>query len=338
MSDWVVKCPKCGAQTAVASKYCAACGALLESTQEPPSSAQSQPLSRAGVSKSPSRPLPSAPKAIPTSNLTSPQSPLASKLASANKQPSSIKDDAAESRVAISFQDQMTQAQKIILAVLAALAALVVCAFGIFFVAGMAITGNKTNGPGPMAVSSTVASSTTVVAVAPTLSPAQGVTPPLTRGVTQSPCEANKWALIPTKLYSLPDRDGFKHIVVTLAVQNNSRSWGILYASDAETFVSTEGGFKYPSERFLFIGDNYQSIIDSIGTASPRSDWTNSGLIPPGFTVRATLDRFFLFIYRVAENQNHFKITVSAHVSCVQSDGSESIGPLVLISTKTSSQ
>jgi hypothetical protein len=161
--------------------------------------------------------------------------------------------------------------------------------------------------------------------------------------VSQLTCEPEKWRIIPLAKYEHPLGDGWKLLIVDLALSNQSSYWGEYFINWSKAIVSTNDGYNYSS----VIGP--MSIPSASG--SPYSgEYINGGQIggppmvvgggvstlgslPPGFSVYniTRLDRFtlkpannhpFSLMFNVADNQSNFVIHVdSSNISCVFPDG-----------------
>ena len=106
-----------------------------------------------------------------------------------------------------------------------------------------------------------------------------GIAPTAT--LSPSGCEIAKWNVIPTQIEIQPGPEGFKYVVVTYALENNSPYWGKLVMVSHRSYITTEGGFQYWNELPRLL---YEGMV-----------------IPPGIVMPNVQVK-----YKVANTQNHF--------------------------------
>jgi hypothetical protein len=172
-----------------------------------------------------------------------------------------------------------------------------------------------------------------------------------------TPCSSKDWSFIPTDVITVDpqhvssnrDYSGFKFIVVPMAILNNSPYWGYLGTRVRDTFVTTEDGFIYPPEGtsfytdFPYLAESARGLRGSWGIDS-QLEISNLFLVPPGFTyhgsnkplnaVYGEPDTWLQLVFKVAEGQNHFFVTIpTVRIACLSPEGSYNYGqagPIVL--------
>jgi hypothetical protein len=169
-----------------------------------------------------------------------------------------------------------------------------------------------------------------------------------------SPCEADQWAIVPTKVFTLPGGVGFKLLYVTLAIENNSRYWGQIDTTAGDpirqSYLTSEGGEESPALQQVQVETELRNLPQMNSLRYISSQLYTRGLryIPPGFRLRGeamisfeaveagygTPSTWSQAVYRVAEQQNPRRITIPAlTVTCIQPDGlelRETTGPIYL--------
>jgi hypothetical protein len=169
---------------------------------------------------------------------------------------------------------------------------------------------------------------------------------------SQSPCEANQWAIVPTHILTFPGSVGFKLIQVTLAVENNSPFWGQINTALGDpirqSFLTTEEGLIYPAARQAMIEADipYFAQVNDWWLVSSQLYTHSVSLIPPGFATHGEAmigfdvvedgygnpNTWSQAVYQVADHQNKFTLTIpSLTISCIHQDNQnfqETIGPI----------
>jgi hypothetical protein len=158
---------------------------------------------------------------------------------------------------------------------------------------------------------------------------------------TESPCEVEKWEIIPTGLYDYPQGDGWNILIIPIATHNGSSYWGSLSLSPdslEQVTLTTEGGFEYQIHRnedkfFYLYGGPADSPYSFDGVKIPNR--ISSNVIPPGFTTCGDFhpgasnsglvsmpEKLQQLIFRVPETQKHFLISIpSLTISCYTEGG-----------------
>lgn len=168
----------------------------------------------------------------------------------------------------------------------------------------------------------------------------------------QSPCDANKWAIVPTQIVFSPGSVGFKLIDITLAIENNSPYWGQINTASGDpirqSYLSTEGGFIYPAAKQVEIETNftYAGQVNHWWEVSSQLYTQSLNSLPPGFAMRGEImisfesiengygspNTWSQAVFQVADHQYQYKMTIpSLTVSCIHQDGQkydETIGPI----------
>jgi hypothetical protein len=140
--------------------------------------------------------------------------------------------------------------------------------------------------------------------------------------VPRSPCGGENVRIIPTQVYQQPIGDGWKVLIVELAVSNQSQSWASTYWRDMRSItITSEDGYSYNPDVGLEISQDsttpYAGEILGMFNASP--------LIPPGFVITNGDLRHhpYYVAFKVAESQNSFRLQLAnTSISCLLPDGS----------------
>jgi hypothetical protein len=148
-------------------------------------------------------------------------------------------------------------------------------------------------------------------------------------------CAAEEWKVIPVTVYSVDPRyllvaphAGYKYILVSFAVVNNSPYWGEIDSFNPWTAtIVTEGGFSYPTtelpqtQGMPYCEENFPNSPRYCGMN--RYYLPSGGILPPGFSIRGNFHemnhdyQLFHTAFEVAESQNHFTIIFPRiHVRC----------------------
>lgn len=158
-------------------------------------------------------------------------------------------------------------------------------------------------------------------------------------------CQPEKWKVVPIGKYEFPMQDGWKLIIIEVAIQNQSQYWGSFMVWPGDNVsVTTEAGFAYPLAQQLYNistdppspygGRTLNSSIDiRVGVMT--------SMIAPGFNVRgrAVSGQYrdvypYILAFQVADSQNQFILHINyAGVNCILPDGSTdsgSLDPIVL--------
>ena len=165
-------------------------------------------------------------------------------------------------------------------------------------------------------------------------------------------CQGKRWRIVPLAVYEYPQGDGWKFLIIPLAVENGSELWGNFVGPINKGYnLTTEEGYSYGLYGSSWLG--LQDVPDSpySGFGFVRGQIRIVGVLPPGFRSRGgTVDigptywgapnSWSQLVFQVAENQEQFKLTIqSARVHCILPDGSresEILGPFELdLSTAT---
>ena len=148
-----------------------------------------------------------------------------------------------------------------------------------------------------------------------------------------SACDSASWIVVPTAVYTQSWTDGYKVLLVTLAVQNNSAHWGRIVSDPIpSSFVVSEDGYSYPAEQQFPIDRGIPYLGNTEGTMTVSSRLQVSQTLPPGFAFRGwepfgmgVLSDDIIYapgswsqaVYRVAESQTHFYLVVpSMTIEC----------------------
>jgi hypothetical protein len=168
-------------------------------------------------------------------------------------------------------------------------------------------------------------------------------------------CGPDNWQLIPLAKFEHPKGDGWKLLIVELALTNQSNYWGEYKASSNKATVLTEDGYIYsaivgPMSIPKGIDSPYSGKYISgpqIGGGPPMivgGGIATRGPLPPKFSVynitrldRLTLKpintRPFSLFFNVAENQDNFTIFMDQiFLICFLPNGSEMIEKDVRVS------
>ena len=149
---------------------------------------------------------------------------------------------------------------------------------------------------------------------------------PTPRPETESLCKADHYRIIPTSIFSQPDprSQGFKYVLVRFAISNGSSYWGAPVRSDPGhgtlrgVSLTTEGGFVYMALFTPVFLDATQPPFTRQTVSSVVSD-----VIPPGFTANRAPSYWsdsFQLLFRVAQTQNHYTLTIPLDIQCVRLD------------------
>lgn len=168
-------------------------------------------------------------------------------------------------------------------------------------------------------------------------------------------CQGGRWRIVPLAVYEYPLGDGWKLLIIPLAVENGSELWGNFRGplSYSGYNLTTEEEYTYGPYRV-----NYLRLPPEV--PSPYTEYAEVakqdgffihskirvlGVLPPGFRSRGDSfdigptywgvpDSWSQVLFQVAENQEQFKLTIQgASVSCILPDGtreSEILGPFEL--------
>lgn len=167
-------------------------------------------------------------------------------------------------------------------------------------------------------------------------------------------CQGNRWRIVPLAVHQYPAEDGWKILLLPLAVENHSEVWGRISSPPNlwDAVVVSEGGYSYG----IYDG-NYVRLPEDAsfpfwptgedGLFRLHSKIRIFELLPPGFSARG--DNFVdgggpnywgepnswsHLVFQVAESQNHFKLIIpDLSLNCVTADGQngwEQLGPIVL--------
>lgn len=133
----------------------------------------------------------------------------------------------------------------------------------------------------------------------------------------EAPCNPENWRIIPTDVDEYSIGDGWKFVVVNLAIHNTSQLWGSIRIGNVS--LSTEGGFVYTPHTY-----SHPDLPDGL----ERNFFYLSENLPPNFAVRGDnrgyrqAERHLNFVFRVAESQEQFTLGVpSVTVSCLLPNG-----------------
>lgn len=168
-------------------------------------------------------------------------------------------------------------------------------------------------------------------------------------------CQGNRWRIVPLAVYEYPQGDGWKLLIIPLAVENGSEMWGSFSgpASYSGYSLATEAGYTYGPYRdnFLRLPPEPTSPYTEYAEAAKQDGFFIHskirllGVLPPDFRARGdnfdigptywgVPDSWSQLLFQVAENQEQFKLTIQyASVRCVLPDGSlesEILGPFEL--------
>ena len=175
--------------------------------------------------------------------------------------------------------------------------------------------------------------------------------PPEEEGI----CQGNRWRIVPLAVYEYPLGDGWKLLIIPLAVENGSELWGNFSGPSSYSGynLTTEEEYTYGPYRV-----NYLRLPPEV--PSPYTEYAEVtkqdgffihskirvlGVLPPGFRSRGDSfdigptywgvpDSWSQVLFQVAENQEQFKLTIEGvGVSCILTDGSrewEVLGPFEL--------
>lgn len=168
----------------------------------------------------------------------------------------------------------------------------------------------------------------------------------------EHPCQGDRWEIIPIAIYQYPMGDGWKVLLIPLAVKNLSELWGEFSGSHSPTdsYLATEEGYIYRlyDGNFPKLKGNVQNPYE--GDCGPscwgvrnRVSIATATILPPRFAAKGdnsvagypglwgTPDRWLHLAFRVAETQTQFKLTIQkANIRCIMPDGrweSELAGP-----------
>lgn len=170
-------------------------------------------------------------------------------------------------------------------------------------------------------------------------------------------CQGNRWRIIPLAVYEYPQGDGWKFLVVPLAVENGSEVWGNIVGpvSYSNYRLTSEDGYMYEpfSGGFLKLPPGPTSPYTEYAEAAKQNGFfvhsqiLIPGVLPPGFRARGwnfiggghlsywgEPDGWSQLVFQVAESQSRYKVAIqNAGVRCILPDGSmgsEILEPLVL--------
>lgn len=143
------------------------------------------------------------------------------------------------------------------------------------------------------------------------------------------PCGGSQWDLIPVGVYEYPQGEGWKLVIIRFAFHNGSSIWGQPWFGDGrEATLTTEEGFTYSVNRQM----NGIYTLPEVPFESPYGSrslilipnklWFGSIMsdasLPPGFaSLGATMaldqdgSNWFQHVFRVAESQEHFRLTLN---------------------------
>ena len=170
----------------------------------------------------------------------------------------------------------------------------------ITIVQGASITPPPTPSPTPGPIPSAIVSTPTPTGI------------PTAAGV----CEGQEWGLVPIDVTERLAGDGWKQVIISLALYNGSPYLGTFAAYLDGVFLQTEGGFTYPPENhYSHFDDQSQAYIDY------SSQLPNGPLLAPGFAVRCRFDQLGMSVYgststnyslvfKVGENLQHHSVYI----------------------------
>lgn len=159
-------------------------------------------------------------------------------------------------------------------------------------------------------------------------------------------CQGDRWRIIPLAVYEYPQGDGWKTLLIPLAVENGSELWGIINDPLPGTiYLTTEDGYTYAAS-----GGNYVEPLSN--PTSPYKEVTGRSQIyiidflPPGFrakgrnSAQGNPDYFggpgswSQLVFQVAETQKRYRVAFQRLTFiCTLPGGSwgtETTGPIEL--------
>lgn len=142
-------------------------------------------------------------------------------------------------------------------------------------------------------------------------------------------CEGRNWNVVPTDVFEFPIEEGWKRVVVDLAIENASSYWGriTIDPTQGSALLTTEGGFSYQAEAGnLRIPAELSTEYSGLNLRANQP--INAPYLPPGFRASGYSERNldpFLLSFRVAETQTTYTLTLeSVSVDCLLA-GPESV-------------
>jgi hypothetical protein len=146
----------------------------------------------------------------------------------------------------------------------------------------------------------------------------------------ENPCYADMWRVIPTDVIQYPIGNGWKFVIIEMAIENSSPLWGKLNISDMT--LTTEDQFVYKpfSSGYLQLPDTPQTrysgshFLSNLGS----NNLFIYSLIPPGFVARGDNrgysmgTRILNYVFEVAESQQNFTLhSKNTSISCILNNG-----------------
>ena len=167
-----------------------------------------------------------------------------------------------------------------------------------------------------------------------------------------SPCEAEKWHLVPTHISAIPSSAGFKTVEVSLAVENTSAYWGQINTTQGDpirqSYLETGEGDQYPAAEAIQMDNDSSGAGQNNAWRIVKSQLYTQSLrrIPPGFAIhgetmigfdvieyeRGSPNTWSQAVFQVPDQAGQYLLTIpSLTVSCVYPDGQkydETTGPI----------